>query len=604
MTSKESSAVMQQVRMLLGSGAAGSASDAQLLERFHDHLGGPEAEVAFAVLVARHGPMVLGVCRRALRDPDDVADAFQATFLVLVRKAGSVRVEDSLGRWLYGVSRRVAAKARAERTRRSLRERAGPAVEPVVADWHGDAERRELLAAIDEEVERLPGPFRTAIVLCDLGGLTHEAAAWQLGCPVGTIESRLSRGRKRLRERLARRGLAPTVVGLEGFLFRGVPESLSRSTVEVAMRIATVSTSTSTLIEATMKGMAMKKMMTMALGLGAITVACGLGMTLAPRVMAENERPEPAAHPAAVAETSRRRTAMGLQPPTRVKPGDTLIIEVLQALPGRPISGTRFVRPDGTISLGFYGDLDVAGLNRYEIKAKLVEHLRSYISDDFLGLWKLDEGNPENPDDDKQVPVEPKDAHCVFVDDSLIDSSPPSSSLATADGAPKVKPGDRLLIEVLKAIQGRPISGLHTVRPDGTISLGFYGDVQVAGLTRREIKEKVVHHLLKFLPKEDLGLTRKDPRSGKRVEIAPADSDHVFVDESINEQLAGRKQPSRVTGDKLDRILQSIDELKRPRPTRSRPDPEMAQRLDDHDRRLGEIESKLDRLIQAIESLK
>lgn len=193
---RESSAVIPRVCTLLGSGAAGSATDAQLLERFLEDFGKPEAEVAFTVLVARHGPMVLGVCRRALHDPDDAADAFQATFLVLVRKAGSVRVEDSLGRWLYGVSRRVAAKARAERDRRSRRERGEPegAVEPVVVDRNQDAERRELLAVIDEEVERLPTPFRTAVELCDLGGLTHEAAAWQLNCPVGDHrESALTR---------------------------------------------------------------------------------------------------------------------------------------------------------------------------------------------------------------------------------------------------------------------------------------------------------------------------------------------------------------------------------------------------------------------------
>src|SRR3954466_10019924 len=102
----ETAAVLRHIRALFGAGAAGGASDGQLLERFRERGGDPDAEAAFAVLVARHGPMVLGVCRRALRDPDAAADAFQATFLVLVKKAGSVRVEDSLGRWLYGVSRR------------------------------------------------------------------------------------------------------------------------------------------------------------------------------------------------------------------------------------------------------------------------------------------------------------------------------------------------------------------------------------------------------------------------------------------------------------------------------------------------------------------
>ena len=126
----EPEAVLRHVHVLFGGGAAGGSSDGQLLERFRARRDENDAEAAFAVLVARHGPMVLGVCRRALRDPNDADDAFQATFLVLARKAGSVRVEGSLGRWLYGVSRRVAARARADAARRSARE-AAPEVAPA-----------------------------------------------------------------------------------------------------------------------------------------------------------------------------------------------------------------------------------------------------------------------------------------------------------------------------------------------------------------------------------------------------------------------------------------------------------------------------------------
>ncbi len=102
------------------------------------------------------------------------------------------------------------------------------------------------------------------------------------------------------------------------------------------------------------------------------------------------------------------------------------------------------------------------------------------------------------------------------------------------------------------------------VRPDGTISLGFYGDLQAAGLNRREIKEKIVGHLGKVLSQEDLGLTRKDPKSGKEVKLAPADADHVFVDENIHYEVAARKRAAGGTGEKLDRILQSLDELQEP----------------------------------------
>src|ERR1700730_11635891 len=121
MSNRESSAVLRHVRALFSAGAAGGVSDEQLLERFRRRRGDPDADAAFAVLVERHGPMVLGVCRRALRDPNDASDAFQATFLVLLRKVDSVRVNASLGRWLYGVSRRVAARARVDAARRAAR---------------------------------------------------------------------------------------------------------------------------------------------------------------------------------------------------------------------------------------------------------------------------------------------------------------------------------------------------------------------------------------------------------------------------------------------------------------------------------------------------
>ena len=148
MAKARSSRLLHQVRTLFGAGVAGGLSDAELLHRFLSRSAAAEdaalaAEAAFATLVARHGPMVLGVCRRVLADPNDVDDAFQATFLVLVRRARSVRVGDSLGRWLYGVARRVAAKAQARSERARVRsvplEREPVASEPP-------ADRIELLA--------------------------------------------------------------------------------------------------------------------------------------------------------------------------------------------------------------------------------------------------------------------------------------------------------------------------------------------------------------------------------------------------------------------------------------------------------------------------
>src|SRR5262249_34111246 len=161
------------------------ATDRQLLQRFasgHD-------ETAFTALVGRHGPMVLGVCRRVLHSIHDAEDAFQATFLVLARKAGSVRQPDALGNWLYGVAYRTALEARTRAAKRRARERElaeEPPVEPGGAiDWS------DLRAVLDGEVNRLPDKYRSPFVLCYLEGRTNEEAARLLRCPKGTILSRL-----------------------------------------------------------------------------------------------------------------------------------------------------------------------------------------------------------------------------------------------------------------------------------------------------------------------------------------------------------------------------------------------------------------------------
>ncbi|WP_165225307.1 RNA polymerase sigma factor [Aquisphaera insulae] len=210
MSGGEPSGALRDGRALFRSGMLGGLTDGELLRRFAGRVDG-SAEDAFAILMERHGPMVWGVCRRALPDRNDAADAFQATFLVLARRASAVRVDDSLGPWLHGVCRRVAARARATSLRRRARESGevdavtGPVPDPA------DAER---LAILDEEIGRLPERQRAAVVLCDLEGLPHEEAARRLGCPVGTVESRLSRGRRLLRDRLVRRGLAPAAAAL------------------------------------------------------------------------------------------------------------------------------------------------------------------------------------------------------------------------------------------------------------------------------------------------------------------------------------------------------------------------------------------------------
>ena len=211
MAKGESPAVLRDIHTLFHVGTSNGLTDAQLLDRFRARSDRNSSEAAFAGLMARHGPMVLGVCRRALRNPDDVADAFQATFLILVRKADTVRVEDSLGRWLYGVSRRVSVRAKLAAARRSAREVRGIEFAAALA---ADADVDELRDVLDEEIGRLPEKFRSAVVLCELEGFGHDEAARQLGCAVGTVKSRLSRDPEKLRSRLIRRGVAPTAWAL------------------------------------------------------------------------------------------------------------------------------------------------------------------------------------------------------------------------------------------------------------------------------------------------------------------------------------------------------------------------------------------------------
>jgi RND family efflux transporter MFP subunit len=218
---------MRSLRTLAGPAAAG-LGDGVLLERFV----ADRDEAAFELLLWRHGPAVLGVCRRLLADPNDAEDAFQATFLALAKKAAGIRRGEVVGTWLYRVACRVALRARAERARRASREQGD--VDGLLAPADGEPAWRELREVLDEEVERLPARHRAAFVLCCLEGLTGEEAARQLGCAPGTVSSRLTRARERLRRRLARRGVSPAA--LTGVVLApSLPASLVAPTLRAAL---------------------------------------------------------------------------------------------------------------------------------------------------------------------------------------------------------------------------------------------------------------------------------------------------------------------------------------------------------------------------------
>jgi RNA polymerase sigma factor (sigma-70 family) len=193
--------------------AAAEPTDGELIERFVTR----REEGAFAELVRRHGPMVLGVCRRVLDNAEDVEDAFQATFMILVRKAESIRKRDSAASWLYGVALRVARRARISIKRRQDRERRAAVPEQAAAPedaW------RDLRPVLDSAVEALPEKYRVLIVLCYLQGRTYDEAARLLDLAKGTISTRLTQARTLLRQRLTRRGVALPIALLAALLER------------------------------------------------------------------------------------------------------------------------------------------------------------------------------------------------------------------------------------------------------------------------------------------------------------------------------------------------------------------------------------------------
>jgi RNA polymerase sigma-70 factor (ECF subfamily) len=209
--------ILRRTLLRLSSGAA--SPDGQLLERFvvrHD-------EEAFAELVSRHGPMVFRVCQRVLQHTQDAEDAFQATFIVLARKAASVAQPDLLANWLYGVAARVAGEARATVVRRSMRELRTK--EPMHESETGGAlqAEKDWRLTLEEELSRLPNNYRAPVVLCYLEGKTNAEAAQVLGCRTVAIEKRLSRARSLLRQRLQRRGFLFTGTALAALLVGEAP---------------------------------------------------------------------------------------------------------------------------------------------------------------------------------------------------------------------------------------------------------------------------------------------------------------------------------------------------------------------------------------------
>jgi RNA polymerase sigma factor (sigma-70 family) len=252
--------------------ASGGLTDVQLLDRF----AATRDEASFAAIVRRHGPMVLGVCRRVLRQEQDAEDVFQATFLVLAQKASSVLKRESLGCWLYGVAYRtalasVALRARRRAVERQVKHMPQPDVAPAeVPDW------RPLL---DRELSRLSEKYRAAVVLCDLEGRTHKEAARLLGVPESTLANRLVRARTLLAKRLRGRGVTlpgtALAAALAAEMAAAVPVALVRPTVQAAAgRLTAASGPAVVLMRGMMRAMLLRKLKSVSL---AVVVAAALG---------------------------------------------------------------------------------------------------------------------------------------------------------------------------------------------------------------------------------------------------------------------------------------------------------------------------------------
>jgi RNA polymerase sigma factor (sigma-70 family) len=813
MASSVGGAVKRQMVRLYGEGTVAGMTEAQLVERFADR----RDEAAFEALVAHHGPMVLSVCRGALRDPNDADDAFQATFLVLARKASTIRGGEALGAWLHRVARRVSARAGADTTRRRSREQF-TLVEPA-ADGE-DFDRTEVRRIVHEEVDRLPRQYREAVVLCDLEGRTHEEAARQLNWPVGTVKGRLFRARCRLRDRLARRGLAGSAVIAAGLTVNAqatlVTDALRETTVRAAIGFAAGRAAASArwapaarLAEGVLTTMLRNQLKSMGAGVIAVlTLTFGLG-TLAQGRQGPSDAGKPAVaqrpgaahndrdllqgrwtlvsvHQDGMAKDERARGQMvvtgdevvsrepgneiyyfiklntetspaeidarghgrdgdqvvkaafvktpeaielarlikdanqklekvktfadparwnrepailsaqtkldrlndqwqnlweskelairnelhgvaaneAFGAPARSAPapyliegeivrgiyelrGDRLTISYARANEPRPTSfepgtgGSNLVQiwrkgmsaapriPDGSLAEVVQGDatlepkdlalrgavdtqaskptpgsqadgakndalseqiIDV--LADIEFRELEIQTLKTVIASEMTSLLTVPgvyeselQGGPEAKRKRAAVNRDLREQHLAVMKKDYISKarelkqlqnrlsvltrqsvplsaeapasieqpspkaepskptsgsdrkldSPNGDGPSTASRTWKAKIGDRLIVEVLEALPGRPITGERRVREDGTISLGFYGDVKVEGLTRREIKVKVVEHLKKFLDEDTLGLTfYDDVEAGdapKTVRVAPADSDRVFVED-------------------------------------------------------------------------
>jgi RNA polymerase sigma factor (sigma-70 family) len=323
--------LIRHLRRSLETTGVSVLTDAQLLQRWFDQ----RDEAAFEVLLWRHGPLVLGVCKRLLRDAQQIEDAFQAVFLILIRKGSSLHNRSSLASWLYKIAYRCASRLRTLNSRRRDREQL--AVEPIRKDADEQV-WRDLRPVLDDEIGRLPERYRSAFILCYLQGKTNPEAARELGCPVGTIVSRLAWARERLRNRMTRRGVTLTAALLVSLLPRAAEAALTPGLVTATVGLTTagvVPAAVSSLVKGVLQTMvwARIKLMALVAVVGLLGVGGGLlyqGRGTFPPLLepaaaaADPVRPAPAKDLANVVQVPSKHDGILILVGTEIKEGETV----------------------------------------------------------------------------------------------------------------------------------------------------------------------------------------------------------------------------------------------------------------------------------------
>jgi RNA polymerase sigma factor (sigma-70 family) len=475
------------IRYLRRAAADGPAvPDAQLLARFAD----ARDETAFEQLAWRHGPMVLGVCRRILGDTPDAEDAFQATFLVLARKAASAAQYRSAGGWLHTVAYHVAVRARSRRAARTARER--PLDEPalaVVQDPAGEAAWRETRRLIDEEVNRLPEKYRTPFVLYHLEGRSCAEVAHELGRPIGTVESQLTRARARLRSRLTRRGLT-TAGGMLAVLAqrgRASPAAAAARAVLKADRgtAGVMSTEAAALADEVVRALGMAKVKVVVAAVLVAVVAAGLAVGMRPRV-------EPSARPG-VPEAARRDDSRPAEQARAVK---------LVTLHGHSGLNAIALSPDGKV-------------------------LASAGTDYLVKLWDVEarkERATLREAADPRMPIEPRASHVWSV--QAVVFSPDGKTLASASNDQTVKLWDVATGAEKATLRGHTVFLYSVAFSPDSKTLASAGGVQLAAFKS--------YQSLKDVPKDDEALKETgevkvwDLATGKERTFYRGDTGRVF----------------------------------------------------------------------------